>query len=66
MVQYPDVVGKERDLVIRRGKVGLLKAYKKADKVDAAYDTGQFYYEVIPNGKLANRVVALSAERAAR
>jgi len=60
--QYPDVVGKERDLVIRRGKVGLLKA----DKVDAAYDTGQFYYEVIPNGKLANRVVALSAERAAR
>ena len=62
MGQYPDVVGKERDLVIRRGKVGLLKA----DKVDAAYDTGQFYYEVIPNGKLANRVVALSAERAAR
>jgi len=60
--QYPDVAGKERDLVIRRGKVGLLKE----DKVDAAYDTGQFYYEVIPNGKLANRVVALSAERAAR
>lgn len=57
--QYPDVVGKQRDLVVREGRVGLLAN----DIVDAEADTGLIYYEVLPNSKFAAQIVELSRKK---
>ena len=53
--QYPDVAGKQRDIVVRQGRVGL---WKGAAVVTGAR-TSQFFYEVLPNSKFANRIVEL-------
>lgn len=58
--KYPDVVGKQRDLVVRRGKVG---RYEGGEIVDSV-DTGLFYYEVLPNSKFATQIVERAATAA--
>ena len=57
---YPDVQGKQRDLVVRQGKVGVLKD----ELADAAAETGLIYYEVLPNSKFANQIVELAKKKA--
>ena len=54
--RYPDVAGKQRDLIVRRGKVG---RYENDQIVEKAA-TNRFYYEVLPNSKFASQI----AERA--
>jgi hypothetical protein len=56
---YPDVQGKQRDLVVRQGKVGVLKD----ENVDASAETGLSYYEVLPNSKFASQIVELGKKR---
>ena len=53
--QYPDVAGKQRDIVVRQGRVGLWRG----DAVVTGGRTSQFFYEVLPNSKFANRIVEL-------
>ncbi len=54
--QYPDIVGKKRDLVIRQGKVGVWRG--DASVKDA--ETGLFFYEVLPNTKFAAQIVEMA------
>ena len=53
--RYPDVAGKQRDIVVRQGRVGLWRG----DAVVTGGRTSQFFYEVLPNSKFANRIVEL-------
>ena len=57
--QYPDVQGKERDLVVREGKVGVLKG----NQVELSADTHGKYYEVLGNGKFSNQIVELAKRK---
>jgi hypothetical protein len=59
--KFPDVQGKERHLVIRRGIVGLWKN----DKALANPKSDAVFYEVLPNTKFASQVISL-AERETR
>ena len=59
--KFPDVQGKERHLVIRRGVVGLWRN----DTALLNPGADAVFYEVLPNTKFANRVIAL-AERETR
>lgn len=54
--QYPDIVGKKRDLVVRQGRVGVWKG--DGSVKDA--ETGQFFYEVLPNSKFATQIVEMA------
>jgi hypothetical protein len=58
--QYPDVFGKQRDLVVREGKVGTWQG----DQVDFSVDTGRFYFEVLPNSKFASQIIELARNHA--
>lgn len=58
--QYPDVMGKQRDLVVREGSVGIWK-----DGNAEASDTGMHYYEVLPNTKFANQIADMARKKAA-
>lgn len=57
--QYPDVAGKQRDIVVRKGRVG----YWKDDAVVAGARTSQVFYEVLPNTRFANRIVELVSKK---
>jgi hypothetical protein len=57
--QYPDVLGKQRDLVVRQGQVGIWTG----SAVDMTTDTGQVYYEVLPNSKFAHQIVDLARKK---
>ena len=57
--KFPDVFGKERDLVVREGQV---KCWRD-DAVTVPEDGGVFY-EVLPNSKLASQVLDLSRKQA--
>ena len=57
--QYPDVAGKQRDIVVRQGRVGRWKD----DGVVAGARTSQFFYEVLPNSKFASRIVELVSKK---
>ena len=50
--RFPDVLGKERDLVIREGKVGVWQLGRMHPG-----DGSSVFYEVLPNSKLASQVV---------
>jgi hypothetical protein len=53
--KFPDVLGKERDLVICEGRVGLWKdGIVQPDRGDEPF------YEVLPNSKLASQVLELA------
>ncbi|XOV88340.1 MAG: hypothetical protein ACFHX7_00290 [Pseudomonadota bacterium] len=54
--RFPDVLGKERDLVIREGRVGL---FENEHRVKGA-ETGDVFYEILPNNKLANQVLEVA------
>ncbi len=53
--KFPDVMGKERSLVIREGKVRLWQD----DKVLDNPDSNQLFYEILPNSRFANQVIKL-------
>jgi hypothetical protein len=57
--QYPDLAGKQRDIVVRQGRVGRWKD----DAVVTGARTSQFFYEVLPNSKFANRIVELVSKK---
>ncbi len=57
--QYPDVLGKKRDIVIRQGKVGLWQP----GSVPTSADTGRVYYEVLPNSKFSGQIAELSRKK---
>lgn len=57
--QYPDVAGKQRNIVVRQGRVGRWKD----DAVVAGARTSQFFYEVLPNSKFASRIVGLVSRK---
>ena len=59
--QYPDVGGKQRNIVVRQGRVG----HWKDDAVVPGARTSQFFYEVLPNTKFANRIVELVSKKGA-
>ena len=53
--KFPDLQGKERNLVIREGRVGFWQDGKVLE------DRGEeVFYEVLPNSKLAGQVIELS------
>ncbi len=58
--KFPDVREKERELVIREGKVGYWdgEAILKTD-----VETDHVFYEVIPNSKLASQVLELARKQ---
>lgn len=53
--KFPDLQGKERDLVIREGRVGRWQGGKVAEERG-----DEVFYEVLPNSKLASQVIDLS------
>jgi hypothetical protein len=57
--QYPDIQGKERDLVVRQGRVGLMRN----DRPDAGCDTGKAFFEVLPNTRYASRIIKLARRK---
>ena len=53
--RFPDVMGKERELVIREGKVGRWKNEQvQSERGD------EVFYEILPNSKLASQVLELA------
>ncbi|MFT5101808.1 MAG: hypothetical protein ACI9HY_003944 [Planctomycetaceae bacterium] len=53
--RFPDILGKERDPVIREGRVGLwIDGIVQPDRCDEPF------FEVLPNSKLASQVVELA------
>ena len=58
--KFPDVLGKQRDLVVRQGKVGIFDE----GLVNQDADTGLFYYEILPNSKFAGQIVDLASKKA--
>ena len=57
--QYPDVQGKQRDLVVRQGRVGRLKG----DVIETDPDSDQIYFEVLSNTRFANQIVDLAKKK---
>ena len=57
--QYPDVQGKQRDLVVRQGRVGRLKG----DVIEIDPDSDQIYFEVLSNTRFANQIVDLAKKK---
>ena len=57
--QYPDVMGKERDIVVREGRVGVWRN----EQLDLDSDTGLVYHEVLPNSKFAAQIVELARKK---
>ena len=56
--RYPDVTGKERDLLIRDGSVGIWRG-----EVVRGDDNSERFYEVMPNSKFATQVMELAARQ---
>ena len=57
--QYPDVAGKQRDMVVREGRIGRWKG----GAVVAGARTSQFFYEVLPNSRFASQIVELASKK---
>ncbi len=57
--QYPDVAGKQRDLIVREGRVGVWEN----DAPAPTADTGLTYYEVLPNSKIAAQIAELARKK---
>ena len=55
---YPDINGKQRNLVIRKGTV---KTWSQDKWINASCD--QFFYEVMTNSKFASQIVDLSRKQ---
>ena len=61
--RFPDTLGKGRDLVIREGQVRRWKqgCVTEIDPIDD--DPVECFYEILPNSKLASRVLEASRQR---
>ena len=55
--KFPDVLGKERELVIREGRAGIFDGQPLDQKRD-----GELFFEVLPNSKLASQVLEHSRQ----
>jgi len=62
--KYPDTLGKERDLVIREGRVQRWKQGAVLKSEADSNDPEEFFYEVLPNSKLASQVVEVARQQA--
>ena len=51
--------GKQRDLVVRQGRVGRLKG----DVIEIDPDSDQIYFEVLSNTRFANQIVDLAKKK---
>jgi len=60
--RFPDIKGKERELVIRQGQAGLWR-HGQAVQGETA---GTVFYEVLPNSKLASRVLDMVRRQSAK
>ncbi|HKI74694.1 MAG TPA: hypothetical protein VJ998_08620, partial [Pseudomonadales bacterium] len=60
--KFPDVIGKERDLVVREGLVGVWQN----GEVTAGNEGGEVFFEVLPNTKFASQVLELARNQAAK
>lgn len=60
--RFPDVRGKERELVIRQGRTGLWQQ----GEVVRGRTAGSVFYEVLPNSKAASHVLELARKQPAR
>lgn len=60
--RFPDVFGKERDLVIREGVVGTWRN----ETVHRGTESGEVFYEVLPNSRFASKVLELARSQANR
>lgn len=54
--QYPDVQGKQRNIVVRQGRVGVMTE----DGLDPHGDTGLSFYEVLSHSKFESQIVDLA------
>ncbi|MCB1691843.1 MAG: hypothetical protein KDI19_03710 [Pseudomonadales bacterium] len=60
--RFPDVRGKERDLVIREGRVGTWRN----ETAEPGGENAALFYEVLPNSKQASQVLEVARAQAAR
>lgn len=60
--QFPDMAGKGRDLVVREGTVGVWRD----NCMQPGQSSGETFYEVLPNSKIASRVLELARKQAAK
>ena len=58
--QFPDVMGKQRDIIVRAGHVGVWQN----DAIDQAAETGLVFYEVLPNSKFAGQIAEMARQKA--
>ncbi|MFT5571079.1 MAG: hypothetical protein ACI9FB_000089 [Candidatus Azotimanducaceae bacterium] len=58
--KFPDIAGKERELVIREGSVGLWKDDEVKVLSKNALTKDQFFYEVLTNSKLNSQVLEVA------
>ena len=56
--KFPDVAGKVRELVIREGTVLIWKN----DAVLPTTSSGEVFYEVLPNSKIASQVLQIARD----
>ena len=56
--QYPDSNGRQKDLVIREGKVGIWRN----SQIEEDLDSDASYYEVVVNRKVNSLVLEASAK----
>ncbi|MFT4714091.1 MAG: hypothetical protein ACJAVI_002350 [Candidatus Azotimanducaceae bacterium] len=58
--KFPDTLGKERELVIREGRVNKWNRDRIAETDTAEDEALEFFYEVLPNSKLASKVIEVA------
>lgn len=58
--KFPDTLGKERELVIREGRVNKWNHGRVVDTDLVKDDSVEFFYEILPNSKIASQVIEAS------
>jgi hypothetical protein len=61
--RFPDTLGKGRDLVIREGQVRRWNQGRVTEIDPIDDDPVECFYEILPNSKLASRVLEASRQR---
>ena len=62
--KFPDTLGKERELVIREGRVKKWNQGRIVETDIAEDGPVEFFYEILPNSKLASQVIEASRRQA--
>lgn len=60
--RFPNALGKERDLVVREGAVGVWKD----DVANRGGEGSEVFYEILPNSKVAGQVLELARNQAGK